>query len=67
MLSIYDDTILSYLDRRKIIKLKQSYEMYDDYDAHHKAERIRAKYGYSGGADGSKYIRLCSGKCKFCL
>lgn len=30
--------------------------------AHAQAEAIRAKYGYSGGADGSKYISTSSGK-----
>ena len=58
-LSYYDETILKWKDRRKIQKLKKQY-MYDyEMLAHIKAERIRAKYGYSGGVDGSQYITLC--------
>lgn len=34
--------------------------------AHDAAEKIRAKYDYSGGVDGSEYIKLGTGRepCK---
>ena len=58
MLSHYDDTILSQLDKWRIKRLKRSYVVHRDKNAHRVAERIRAKYGYSGGVDGNEGIRL---------
>lgn len=57
MLSCYDNSILKMKDKIKILKLKNLHAK-GDYTAHYKAEKIRAKYGYSGGSWGNEFIRL---------
>lgn len=67
MLSVYDNAILSFRDKLKVKKFKQEYETYRSWSSHNKAEQIRAKYGYSGGVDGNRYIRLsCKCCCRCC-
>lgn len=63
MLSVYDNLLLSFYDKLKVKKFKKEYELYRTWSSHNKAEKIRAKYGYSGGVDGNQYIPL-SFKCR---
>lgn len=64
-LSYFDNTYLNYFEKQQIRKLKRKYEFYIKIGwygraeaIHRKAEKIRAKYGYSGGEDGNQYIPL---------
>lgn len=59
-LSKYDEEILSKHDKDRILSLTKLYEdkQLNLDGAHRIAEDIRAKYGYSGGADGSDYIKV---------
>lgn len=63
----YQDTGLSDADRALIAQYKADYDTAaanNDYNgmtaAHDNAEAVRKKYGYSGGGDGSEYIKLDS-------
>lgn len=60
----YNDAILNEADRQKVKALGEQWHQYNAagntaaaQNAHQQAENIRAKYGYSGGADGSQYIQ----------
>lgn len=56
-LSIYDKQYLSADDQKKMKEYGQNYSK--DPTAYHQfAEDLRAKYGYSGGADGSGYTKV---------
>ncbi len=59
-LSPYDQQFMSQEDLAKISALKAAAQAGTTSweDANKAAEAYRAKYGYSGGADGSKYIPL---------
>lgn len=61
-LSVYDRTILSKDDQDTMLLYKVQYEMAgtpEEKAAWNKmAEELRAKYGYSGGPDGSQYNKL---------
>lgn len=56
-----DDALLSDSDKRRIGKLRAAYAsaltQSEKDSLHRQAEAIRASYGYSGGADGSQYIK----------
>ena len=61
--SIYDEKYMSEDDKRILADVKRR-AMAGETDwnsAHNLFEQTRAKYGYSGGDDGSQYIRLDSG------
>lgn len=58
----FNDAILSDEDKLKIANFKKAYSTATNQqqkdDAHAGAEAIRANYGYSGGGDGTQYIKL---------
>lgn len=63
----YNDAILNEADRQRVQALGEQWKNYNDAGnvegaqaAHAEAEAIRAKYGYSGGADGSGYTQTGS-------
>ncbi len=61
--SIYDEQYMSDEDKKLVadVKNRASAGLTDWKSAHDFVEQTRAKYGYSGGDDGSRYIRLDSG------
>lgn len=66
-LSAFDDTLLNEAQKKQIAAYKASYSTAQASgdtsgmeSAHSAAERVRASAGYSGGGDGSEYIRLTS-------
>lgn len=63
MLSIYDEKYMSEDDKRLVtdIKNRATAGQTDWKSAHELVEKTRAKYGYSGGDDGSRYIRIDGG------
>lgn len=64
----YFDAEMSASDKSLIQTLQDAYNTYNSLgnragmdNVHEQAEAIRANYGYSGGGDGSQYIKLNNG------
>lgn len=62
---VYNDAGMSEEDKKKVSDLQRQWQTATDAGdkagadaAHAAAEKVRANYGYSGGADGSEYVPL---------
>ncbi len=71
MLSSFDKMLLNEYEQVRIEHLTERYKNARKRSearlAHKEAEHIRAKHGYSGGRDGSRYIRIKSAKVRVLL
>lgn len=65
MASIFDNSLMSKEDLKRIEQLENAWRNTDDKDLkqqlHNQAESIRNSYGYSGGDDGSEYNVIDAG------
>lgn len=70
-MSSFDRMLLNEYEQLRIEHLTQRYmnarKRSEARLAHREAEHIRAKHGYSGGSDGSRYIRIRETKKRMLL